>query len=246
MAHRSRVFTHCSPAPSFFAYLCIYDVENILRTAAQAESMITSTLLWLELGKIFKNVLSAFIISRGSGKWTALRTRPRLFPVPLLCTPLQTRAGAGQTKLSLRTSHRRQLSNKTLINCFLAGVLWVLPTPFPGNSTRVESFFALIKGLMVSCKYLLSAFGAATDSSPQPADQNPMANRQQQQQQRLWGRKRGHNNGAAMWRHWTLLCFIGQVRYKVQIVGIVFDLCRRTREIKWEMKYIQNYYRWVY
>lgn len=68
MAHRSRVFTHCSPAPSFFAYLCIYDVENILRTAAQAESMITSTLLWLELGKIFKNVLSAFIISRGSGK----------------------------------------------------------------------------------------------------------------------------------------------------------------------------------
>lgn len=65
MAHRSRVFTHCSSPPSSTPYLCIYDVENILRTAAQAESMITSpTLLWLELelklGKIFKNVPSAF------------------------------------------------------------------------------------------------------------------------------------------------------------------------------------------
>lgn len=76
----------------------------------------------------------------------------------------------------------------------------ITPHPRPpfwsGNSSRVESFFALIKGLMVSCKYLLSAFGAASDSSPQPADQNPMANKQQQQQ--LWGRKR-RGEGSQQW-----------------------------------------------
>lgn len=62
----------------------------------------------------------------------------------LLCSPLATRASAGQTKLSLRTPHRRQLSNKTLINCFLAGVLWFLLTPLLPLLGQLEPSWELL------------------------------------------------------------------------------------------------------
>lgn len=113
---------------------------------------------------------------------------------------------------------------------------------------------------MASCKYLLSAFGGGrpdtnTDTDTDTDSSSPQTKIQSQTDNNMGsgGGRMGAGKGTlqwdrAMWRHWTLLCFIGQVRYKVQIVEIVFDLCRRTPEMKYlhrmnELKYIRNYYR---
>lgn len=131
-----------------------------------------------------------FIISTGGQANEQACAHALLYSSPpslLLCIP-PGRTNKTFTADTAQTTIKQQNFDK-LLPCWR---FMITPHPTPpfwsGNSSRVESFFALIKGLMVSCKYLLSAFGAASDSSPQPADQNPMANKQQQQQ--LRGRKR--------------------------------------------------------
>lgn len=138
MAHRSRVFTHCSPPPLFHSLLMYLWCGKYLQNCSTGRiddyfSYVCCGWSWSWSWEGYSKMFCPHFIISTQGQANEQACAHALVysspPLLLLCIPLATRAGAGQTKLSLRTPHRRQLSNKTLINCFLAGVLWFLLTP---------------------------------------------------------------------------------------------------------------------
>lgn len=148
MAHRSRVFTHCSPPPSSTPYLCIYDVENILRTAAQAESMITSPTFAVvgagaEAGKdIQKCSVRILSLAHRVRQMNSLRTRPRLF-IPSLTPARQPPGNSSQRRTNktftadtAQTTIKQQNFDK-LLPCWR---FMISPDPPPPSvrATRAE------------------------------------------------------------------------------------------------------------
>lgn len=113
MAHRSRVFTHCSPPPASTPYLCIYDVENILRTAAQAESMITSPTFAVvgdgaEAGKDIQkcSVRILSLAHRVRQMNRPVHTPSFIHPLPHSCSAAPWQLEPGQDKQNFHCGHR--------------------------------------------------------------------------------------------------------------------------------------------
>lgn len=99
--------------PSSTPYLCIYDVENILRTAAQAESMITSPTFAVvgagaEAGKDIQkcSVRILSLAHRVSQMNRPVHTPSFIHPLPHSCSATPWQLEPAQDKQNFHCGHR--------------------------------------------------------------------------------------------------------------------------------------------